>query len=150
MKTPLERPSDIVIREATAQDAGDVVRLIRQLGDDSEVTEEYVGHYLSGTDRCILLAERDEVVAGLLSYSMRADLFHAGISVLIEELVVDEGCRGNGIGGMLVDELMKRAQRLNCKEVCLAVMPDNDEAIRFYKRHGLVEEALFLEKHFIL
>jgi hypothetical protein len=28
-------------------------------------------------------------------------------------------------------------------------MPDTDEAIRFYKRQGLVEEALFLEMHFI-
>ncbi|HEX5807672.1 MAG TPA: GNAT family N-acetyltransferase [Anaerolineales bacterium] len=150
MKTNPEQPSQILIREATAKDAGDAVRLICQLGDDSEVTEGYVLHYLSGTDRCILLAERADAVVGLLSYSMRADLFHGGNSVLIEELVVDEGCRGAGIGGALLDELMKRAEAFACKEVCLAVMPDNDEAIRFYKRHGLVEEALFLERHFIL
>jgi ribosomal protein S18 acetylase RimI-like enzyme len=149
MKNNSDERAQTFTREAMGQDISAIVKLIRQLGDDCEVTEEYVQHYLSGTDRCILLAERDEIVVGLLSYSMRADLFHAGISVLIEELVVDEGCRGNGIGGMLVDELMKRAQRLACKEICLAVMPDNDEAIRFYKRHGLVEEALFLEKHFI-
>jgi hypothetical protein len=28
-------------------------------------------------------------------------------------------------------------------------MPAKEGAIRFYKRHGLVEEALFLERHFI-
>ncbi len=33
-------------------------------------------------------------------------------------------------------------------EVSVTTMPDNQGAIRFYKRHGLVDEAVFLEKHF--
>ena len=150
MKTNSEQPTEILIREATGQDAGDVVRLISQLGEDSDITVDYVYQYLSGADCCILLAQCGDVVAGLLSYSVRADLFHAGNSLLIEELVVDAEYRGKGIGGALLEELMKRAQGLHCKEVCLAVMPDNEDAIRFYKRHGLVDEALFLERHFIL
>jgi ribosomal protein S18 acetylase RimI-like enzyme len=87
------------------------------------------------------------MVQGLLSYSVRADLFHAGNSVLIEELVVNEVYRGEGIGGALMDALFERLSVLNCKETCLAVMPDNEGAIRFYKRYGLTDEALFLERH---
>lgn len=45
-------------------------------------------------------------------------------------------------------KLYEKHLSLDCKEVCLAVMPDNERAIRFYKHHGLKEEALFLEKHF--
>ncbi len=112
------------------------------------MNEDYVLHYLSGTERGVLLACLEEHIAGLLSYSVRADLYHAGNSVLIEELVVDEAYRGKGIGGALMDALLKRAEGLACRELCLAVMPDNEPAIRFYKRHGLVEEALFLERHF--
>lgn len=149
MNDDLPDPSQLCIRNATASDAASVVRLIRQLGDDSDVTEAYVLEYLSGSERRVLMAQRGNSVEGLLSYSVRADLFHAGNSVLIEELVVDENCRGEGIGGALLDTLMDRLRGLDCKEVCVAVMPDNEGAIRFYKRHGLVEEALFLERHFI-
>lgn len=140
-------PDKILIREANTRDTAAVVQLIRQLGNESEISEEYVVHYLSGMDRCILLAEWNEVVVGLLSYSTRADLFHAGNSVLIEELVVDAEYRSKGIGGALLNTLMMRLEEAECKEVCLAVMPDNKDAIRFYKRYGLAEEALFLEMH---
>ena len=116
--------------------------------ESSPVTEAYVLHYLSGTDRKILLARRQNKTQGLLSYSMRPDLFHAGSSVLIEELVVDKEARGQGLGSALMQTLLERARQLDCKELCLAVMPENEGAIRFYKRHGLVEEALFLEMHF--
>jgi ribosomal protein S18 acetylase RimI-like enzyme len=144
----MDEPTLPTIRPAVPGDAAHVVRLIRQLGPDSELTEAYVLHYLSGTDRSVLLAQLGEDVVGLLSYSMRADLYHAGSSVLIEELVVEAAVRGQGIGGMLMDALLERLAGMDCKELCLAVMPENEAAIRFYKRHGLVEEALFLERHF--
>jgi ribosomal protein S18 acetylase RimI-like enzyme len=144
----LSAPSNLSIRPAAPSDAADIVRLVRQMGVDSAIGEEYVLHYLSGTTRGVLLACLGDRVAGLLSYSVRADLYHAGNSVLIEELVVDEEFRGQGIGSGLMDALLGRLPALECRELCLAVMPYNEAAIRFYKRHGLVEEALFLERHF--
>jgi len=152
MKTTPPTHTEILIREAAPQDAGTIVTLIRQLapegGEQSPVNETFVLHYLSGINRKILLAQRGEKVEGLLSYSVRLDLFHAGNSVLIEELVVDEGSRGAGIGSALMSALLERLPGLDPREVCLAVMPDNDRAIRFYRKHGFVEEALFLERHF--
>ena len=141
-------PSQLCIRNATAGDAASVVRLIRQLGEAADITEAYVLKYLAGSQRGVLIAQRGNSAHGLLSYSVRADLFHAGNSVLIEELIVDKDCRGDGIGSALMHALFERLPMLDCREVCLAVMPDNQDAIRFYKRHGLVEEALFLERHF--
>jgi ribosomal protein S18 acetylase RimI-like enzyme len=140
--------ASLSIRAAGPADAPGIVQLIRQMGTDSEITEDYVLYYLSGSERGVLLACLGESVTGLLSYSVRADLYHAGNSVLIEELVVDADVRGLGIGGRLLDALLEKLPGLRCKELCLAVMPDNEAAIRLYKRHGLVEEALFLERHF--
>lgn len=125
-----------------------IVRLIQQLGSDSRVTIDYVWSYLGRPSSKVLLAEQEGRVKGLLSYSIRPDLFHAGNSVLIEELVVDEECRAKGIGSALITSLMTRLKEIDCKELCLAVMPDNESAIRFYHSHGLTEEALFLERHF--
>jgi ribosomal protein S18 acetylase RimI-like enzyme len=149
MKNNPKLPAYLSIRTAAPSDAARIVQLIRQMGADSEITEDYVQYYLSGSERSVLLACREGRVAGLLSYSLRADLYHAGRSALIEELVVDEEHRGQGIGGALLEALLKRLEGTGCKELCLAVMPDNEAAVRFYKRHGLVEEALFLERHFI-
>ena len=144
----MNNTSNLYIRPAESSDAAHIVRLIHQMGPDSELTEDYVLHYLSGTERSILVACLDEEVAGLLSYSVRADLYHAGTCVLIEELVVDMGVRGQGIGGALMEALLKKAEGLECRELSLAVMPDNEAAIHLYKTHGLVEEALYLERHF--
>ena len=148
MKYSSNPPSRLSIRPALPADAAAIVRLIHQMGPDSALTEDYVLHYLSGTERGILLACLDEQVAGLLSYSVRADLYHAGNCVLIEELVVDESQRGQGVGSALMEALLDTAQELDCQELSLAVMPDNEAAIHLYKKHGLVEEALYLERHF--
>jgi ribosomal protein S18 acetylase RimI-like enzyme len=143
---------EIMVREADSGDTAIVVELINEMAapgnQQSPITEEYVNRYLASPASKVLLAEKHGQVLGLLSYSMRPDLYHAANSCLIEELMVQEGSRGQGVGGTLLAELFSRLEASRCAEVSLAVMPDNVKAIRFYRRHGLTEEALFLEKHF--
>jgi ribosomal-protein-alanine N-acetyltransferase len=143
---------DFPIREANAGDVREVVRLIQQLasesGEHSPITPSYVAAYLEDTRSTVLLAEHHGAVAGLLSYSVRPDLYHAGNSILIEELVVDERWRSVGLGSALITALLEKVEDLDAREACLAVMPDNERAIRFYRSHGWAEEALFLERHF--
>jgi len=38
-------------------------------------------------------------------------------------------------------------ESLGCAEVSVSTMPDNVDALQFYKAHGLVDEAILLEKH---
>ena len=70
------------------------------------------------------------------------------IMALIEELVVAASWSGQGVGGALLDELLKRLEQQGCAEVSVTTMPDNAGAIRFYKSHGLTGEAVYLEKRF--
>ncbi len=143
----------IIIREAQTNDAPAIVHLIRELAatanETSAIAEAYVAEYLCSPKSTVLLAECDGQVIGLLSYSLRPDLYHVGNSCLIEELVVQQASRRQGVGSMLLTELLSRLAKTDCAEVSVAAIPDNTQAIRFYKRHGLVEEAVFLEKHFI-
>ncbi len=119
-------------------------------GDSSSIDEEYVAYYISCPHSYVLLAEEEGQVIGLLSYSVRPNLYHAGDACLIDQLIVQEGARGRGVGGALVEELFQRLAALDCVEVSVSTMPDNRRAIRFYKSHGLTEEAVLLEKHFSL
>jgi ribosomal protein S18 acetylase RimI-like enzyme len=140
------------IRAATPADAPAIVRLIGEhatsSGEQTPLTESYVATYLANSTSKILLAEVQSHVVGLLSYSIRPDLFHAGLSCMLEELIVEEAARGQGVGGALVTELFSRLVPLGCAEVSVTVMPDNHRAIKFYRTHGLIDEALYLEKHF--
>jgi ribosomal protein S18 acetylase RimI-like enzyme len=140
------------IREAQPGDAPAILGLICELagtaGETSPITENYIKQYLSSPQSTILLAQKDEEVVGLLSYSLRPDLYHAGDACLIEELVVQSDVRGQGVGSMLMTELLSHLEQVKYAEVSVAVMPENREAIRFYRRHGLTDEALFLERHF--
>ena len=142
----------IHVREATLTDALDVVRLIGEhaasSGEQTPITEGYVATYLANSTSRILLAEVQNRVVGLLSYSIRPDLFHAAPSCYLEELIIEETARGQGVGSALVTELFSRLVSLSCAEVSVAVMSTNQRAIKFYRIHGLTEEALYLEKHF--
>jgi len=141
----------ITFREAAPQDAATIVQLIAELatsiGERSSLTMAYVEKYLFYPGCKVLLAEVDGQTAGLLSYMIRPNLYHAGETCLIEEFVVRERARGQGIGSALLNELISRMESLGCAEVSVSTMPDNVDALQFYKAHGLVDEAILLEKH---
>jgi ribosomal protein S18 acetylase RimI-like enzyme len=144
---------DIIVRDATSNDAGTVVQLLREHaaldGAHTAINETYVTHYLSSPTSQILIAEANGRAIGLLSFSVRADLYHAGPVCFIEELVVGEPCRRGGVGHALMTELLPRMAAMQARELAVAVMPANTEAAAFYRSHGLAEEALLLERHLL-
>ena len=140
--------SQVTIRDATHADTADIVRLIQTTTDKgSPLTEEYAREYLDTPKSKSLLAEKDEKSVGLLSYSVHPDLWHATICCFIEEITVDESERGQGIGTQLIQSVMEEMKKSGCAEVVLIVDKENVAAQRLYKRLGIDEEALCLEKH---
>ena len=142
---------DIKIRDALPADARAVTALVRGMAEEdkehSPITEAYVAEYRAAPGSGILVAELEGSPAGVLSYSIRPGLFHAAPSCLIELLWVRADARGRGAGRTLLKMLLARAAALGCAEVSVSTMPGNAGAIRFYRRHGLTEEAVFLESH---
>jgi GNAT superfamily N-acetyltransferase len=144
---------DITVRKAGPGDAPDVVALIREMaredGEHTPVAEAYVEARLGHPGSGVPLAEADGRRVGLLGYSLRPDLYHTAPACLIELLDVRHGERSRGAGGALADAVPAKAQALGCAEISVSVMPDNAGAIRFYRRHGLTEEAALLERRFV-
>ncbi len=139
------------IREASIEDAGVVVSLIQDLAgswdETSPITSQVVVAYLSAPGSLALLAEEEGQAVGLLSYSIRPNLYHAAPSCLIEELVVREGARGRGVGSALLQAVLERARAAGCVEISISAMRDNVRAIELYKRLGFTDDAVFLEQH---
>lgn len=144
---------EITIRPASKIDSDAIVSLINELaesiGETSPISAQYVTQYLGTPGNYVLLAEKDREAVGLLSCSIRPNLYHAGDTCLIEEFVVRQSERGQWIGGQLLEALFEELANQNCIEVSVTTMPDNLKAIAFYKSHGMLDEAVFLEKHFI-
>lgn len=145
--------STLRIRDATSDDASSITTLIHTLaagmGETSPLTPAYVAVYLGTPSNSVLLAETGGEVVGLLSFSLRQNLFHAAGSAMIEEFIIAETWRAQGVGRALMQTLLARLETTDCAEVSVTTMPDNTAAQRFYRSFGLVDEAVLLEKHFV-
>jgi ribosomal protein S18 acetylase RimI-like enzyme len=140
------------LRDAQPPDAPLVVEMIRMMaaleGDASPLTPDYVADYLSHENLHALLAEIDGRVVGLLTYSFHPGLFHAGTYAMIDELIVRPESQGAGVGDALMTEVMRRIAAAGCSEASVSTGLTNARAQALYRKHGLVDEALLLEKHF--
>lgn len=141
----------IIIRPASPVDIPHIVNLIQELaadsGETSPVNEAFVAGNLSSPCYRVLVAVEASRVAGLLSYSLKPSLYHAGLSCMVEELVVAADIRSQGVGSALLSHVMKVAESEGWAEVSVGVMPDNLQAQAFYRRHGLLDQAILLERH---
>jgi ribosomal protein S18 acetylase RimI-like enzyme len=139
------------IRDADARDQAAICELVRELAasldEESPITEDFAGAYLETAGTGALVADESGGILGLLTYTIRPNLYHAAQTCLIEELVVRDAARGRGVGGALLQELLRRMFAAGWAEVSVTVMPGNEGALRFYRAHGLVDEAVFLERH---
>jgi ribosomal protein S18 acetylase RimI-like enzyme len=55
---------------------------------------------------------------------------------MIYHLAVDRGYRGQGVGGLLMDEVERRLRAKGCRRCYLMVTPDNVDAMHYYERRG--------------
>jgi ribosomal protein S18 acetylase RimI-like enzyme len=140
------------IRDACGADALAVCALVRELaassGERTPITDAWVREFQSFPGNGMLVAADGGEVVGVLSFSSRPSLFHAGTSGLIEDLVVTARRRRQGIGKLLVEAFLARARSRAWVEVSVSTSRDNRQALDFYRRLGLDEEYVFLEKHF--
>jgi GNAT superfamily N-acetyltransferase len=104
------------IRGARDEDGAAAFGLIAALGYgdvDRDAFESVFKAVIARADGAVLVAE-DEAgrVMGLASVSWRLQLRLAGMLVSLDELVVDSGTRGAGIGKALLDEVKALAARV--------------------------------------
>ncbi len=142
----------VIIRDARPGDEPVVVELIRELARtedvESGVTVELLREYQARDDSGILVAELGGEVVGMLSFFRRPGLFHGGHWGYVDELIVTATDQGKGIGDALMTAVMGRFEAAGCVEVAVSTVFGNDRAAALYRKHGLVDEALQLEKHF--
>lgn len=67
-------------------------------------------------------------------------------TLYIDDLCVDEKCRGKGVGEKLYLAAERLAKEEDCYNLTLNVWSCNPSAIKFYQKLGLVPQKIYMEK----
>jgi glucosamine-phosphate N-acetyltransferase len=128
------------------------LQLLSQLTMVGDVTKqqfrEHLTSILVSEDYNIVVIEDNasKRIVGSATLFIERKLIHScGRVGHIEDVVVDQSCRGSGIGGMLLDDLTTRAQRCGCYKVILNCAPHN---VGFYDKCGFVENGVQMAKYY--
>ena len=150
------------IRDARKEDYPTIARLLVQIAalhselrpdiyrPAQKYDQEQYEELLSDREKPILVAVGTQGEG--LGYAMCQIVHRQGIPVLVErsylyvdDLCVDENCRGQGVGELLMQAVTDLARELGLDKIQLGVNEHNEGARRFYERLGYTTQARQLE-----
>jgi ribosomal protein S18 acetylase RimI-like enzyme len=105
------------------------------------VRRELYEEWLSEPDAFVLLAEVNREPIGYALVHLRGpeETWQTGDRIgVLETLAVLPDARGRGVGTALFERIYAELRELGVKELQVAVISKNAEALRFYERHGLL------------
>ncbi|HHJ49684.1 MAG TPA: GNAT family N-acetyltransferase [Phaeodactylibacter sp.] len=127
------------IRLATEKDLPAIHALVRELAiyekAEEEFTaslEDYLRDFRAGIFEC-LVAEVEGEVVGMALYYMTYSTWK-GRMLYLEDFVVKEQMRAQGIGRELFSAFLAKAKEKDCRLVKWQVLDWNEPAIHFYKK----------------
>ena len=123
---------------ATAELSEALRRLIPQLTDNHPPPgPAFLEALLNGDSSVLLIARHPDESGGIVGVGcLGIYRVPTGVRAVIEDVVVDEGSRGLGLGEALIKGLMDEARQLGAHGVSLTSNPRRIAANRLYLRMG--------------
>jgi ribosomal protein S18 acetylase RimI-like enzyme len=110
-------------------------RLIPQLSSSSPPPgRDGLAEIVDDGDSALFLALVDGRIVGALTLALYR--IPTGRKAWIEDVVVDQSARGQGIGAALSEAAVAEARRRGAKDVSLTSRPEREAANRLYERLG--------------
>ncbi|MFH0816628.1 MAG: GNAT family N-acetyltransferase [Methanobacteriota archaeon] len=94
----------------------------------------------------IVVAEEKGNLVGMADFWAYPEFLHGGLSGYLNNLYVREAQRGKGLGTKLLENLMEEAKRRGVVAMHIPVKPKNLRALEFYRKAGMDEELLMMER----
>tara|TARA_B110001450_G_scaffold17471_1_gene16086 strand:+ start:794 stop:1264 length:471 start_codon:yes stop_codon:yes gene_type:complete len=133
----------IIIREAQKDDMSDVISLIKELAEfEKEPNEVDIDSTVLVNDgfeensyfKCFVAENKDSIIGTAIIYNRYSTW--KGRTIHLEDLIVTEKMRANGVGTLLLNQVVNYAKKLNVKRVSWEVINWNKKAIKFYLKKG--------------
>ncbi len=133
---------DVKIRVAKKEDCARLLDLVHELALFERAPEEVTVSLQEfeeagfGTKPVwkAYVASMDGLIVGFALYYIRYSTWK-GQRLYLEDLIITEAFRGQGIGKLLFDRLMQEAQELGFNGMTWQVLDWNEPAIKFYKKY---------------
>ena len=113
-------------------------------------TDDQLKEIIADPKRPIFVAESDGRVEGyafcIFQQHLDDNILTDILTLYIDDLCVDENCRGQHIGSDLYHYVLDFAKRSGCYNVTLNVWEGNDSAYAFYRAMGLGSQKHTLEQ----
>jgi GNAT superfamily N-acetyltransferase len=134
---------NIQIRRALRDDCPRLLELIRELAEFEKAPQEVTVTPEHFTDSGFgpspvwwaFVAEAEGRVEGFALYYIRYSTWK-GQRMYLEDLIVTEKMRGNGLGKLLFDRLLQEVKEKNFSGMVWQVLDWNEPAINFYKKYN--------------
>jgi ribosomal protein S18 acetylase RimI-like enzyme len=129
-----------VISVQAAESADDtlcsaVAALVPQLSSSSPApTREALARVVADSATTLFVARDGDHVVGMLTLALFE--IPTGVRAWIEDVVVDDAARGQGVAAALVQAALDRAATAGARTVDLTSRPDREAANRLYRRMG--------------
>jgi GNAT superfamily N-acetyltransferase len=132
------------IRFAQPKDVSSMMHLIHELAvyekepDAVEIDENYLKEYGFGKSsafECLVAESENSEILGMALFYNRFSTWK-GLSIHLEDLIVRQEKRNQGIGKALFEALIKHAKTENVNRLEWVVLDWNTNAINFYEAYG--------------
>jgi len=146
--------SHAVVRKATLTDIPAIHDLVRELAIYERAEEEFIAtqeeyrrDFKEGVFQA-LVAEVDKKVVGMVLYYMAYSTWK-GKMLFLEDFVISEAFRQQGIGQSLFEAFLAEAKNRDCRLVKWQVLDWNEPAVKFYEKNkALIEKEWWNGKIF--
>ena len=152
----------MVICKAENRHIPGIIELLRQVGEvhhrgrpdifrdgAQKYNETELESILADSSRPIFVACEDNLVLGygfcILKETKEHPVLRDSKSLYIDDLCVDENCRGQHIGSKLYAYIAEYAKTIRCDTITLNVWAFNESAFTFYKKLGMQERNIYME-----
>lgn len=134
----------LAVRPARPEDVGDILYLIRHLATYERnpgavrATEASFHQTLfaPGAQVFAHVAEGERGIVGIAVWFLNFSTWTGRSGLYLEDIVVDEAARGEGVGRALFEELAREARARGCARIDWAVLDWNTPAMEFYRALG--------------
>lgn len=143
---------NITTREGKREDIPTVFELVKELAMYEKALDQVsntVEQMFADYDEKLYdfaIAESDGVVVGLALYYFRYSTWK-GKRLYLEDIVITESMRGNGIGKLLFDAVIEAGKASKCTGMMWQVLDWNTSAVGFYRKYGTRFDDEWLNCH---
>ena len=140
-------------------EAADLDRLVSLLAALFSIEEDFVfdeprqrrglALILKNERSCVLVAETDGQVVGMCTGQLLVSTAEGGLSLLVEDVVVDEPWRGRGVGRLLLAAISDWARANKVSRLQLLADRKNIPALDFYRSLGWQTTELICLRTFL-